>query len=118
MRKIEIFDPIMCHAKGDCTQHTDPEFLRIVTVINTLQEKGIEIKRYNHASQPLDFVFNEVICDFLLKNGAEMLPVTLVDGQIAKTRGYPTDEELSSWLEINVKTSDIKEGRCGKTGCC
>ena len=30
------------------------------------------------------------------------MPVTLVDGKVAKTKKYPTNEELSEWLGIQI----------------
>lgn len=121
MKKIEIFDPAMCCATGVCGPSIDPELMRIATVINALKEKGITIKRHGLSSEPQDFVSNKVINDILQKDGADVLPVTLVDGEIAKTKGYPTNEELSAWLdtEIQIKQPEKTGGCCcGSEGCC
>jgi hypothetical protein len=123
MKKIEIFDPAMCCSTGVCGPSVDPELMRIATVINMLKNKGIIIKRHGLSSEPQDFVSNKVISDILQKEGAEVLPVTLVDGEIAKTREYPTNVELSKWLEIDISTKakvTLKKGGCGcgTKGCC
>lgn len=121
MKKIEIFDPAMCCSTGVCGPSIDPELLRIATVINMLKEKGIIIKRYGLSNEPQDFVSNKAISDILQKEGADILPVTLVDGEVAKTKEYPTNEELSKWLGIEIKTKRFeKKGGCGcgPTGCC
>ena len=123
MKKIEIFDPAMCCSTGVCGPSVDPELMRVATVINTLKEKGILIKRHGLSNEPQDFISNKVISDILQKEGADVLPVTLVDGEIAKTREYPTNEELSKWLDVDVGAKAkviLKKGGCGcgPKGCC
>lgn len=121
MKKIEIFDPAMCCSTGVCGPSIDPELLRVATVIKSLKEKGIIIKRHGLSSEPQDFISNKVISDLLQKEGADILPVTLVDGEIAKTKVYPTNEELSRWLNVELRTKQpAKKGGCccGPKGCC
>ena len=102
MKKIEIFDPAMCCSTGVCGPAIDPELLRIATVINSLKGKGIIISRHGLSSDPQNFLSNQVINDILLKEGAGVLPVTLTDGQVVKTKIYPTNQELSDWLGIQI----------------
>ena len=124
MKKIEIFDPAMCCETGVCGPAIDPELLRMATVINNLKEKGIEIKRYGLANQPQEFISNTTISDLLQAEGAEVLPVTLMDGEVIKKKEYPTNEELSSWLGVELKTKhtfEVKQENgdcCGPNGCC
>jgi hypothetical protein len=120
MRKIEIFDPAMCCSTGVCGPSIDPELMRIATVINSLKDKGIIIKRHGLSNEPQDFIANKVISDLLQKEGAEILPVTLVDGAVAKTKEYPTNEEIEKWLEIEIesKPAVIINSSCGPKGCC
>ncbi len=119
MKKVEIFDPAMCCSTGVCGPSIDSELLRIATVIDLLKQKGIVIKRHGLAGEPQDFITNKVINEILQKEGADVLPVTLVDGEIAKTKQYPTNEELSNWLDTKI---EMKQPRrrcdCGSKGCC
>jgi hypothetical protein len=121
MKKIEIFDPAMCCSTGVCGASIDPDLMRIATVINALKEKGITIQRHGLASEPQDFLQHPVIGPLLHKNGVEILPVTLLDGEVAKTKQYPTNEELCKWLGIEIKVGTAGEGSCcccGSNGCC
>lgn len=102
MKKIEIFDPAMCCATGVCGPAIDPELLRVATVINSLQQKGADISRHGLSNDPMAFITNQTINDLLQQGGAEILPVTLVDGQVAKTKTYPTNQELSDWLGMTI----------------
>ena len=120
MKKVEIFDPAMCCSTGVCGPSIDPELMRVATVINALKEKGIVIKRHGLSSEPQDFISNKVISDILQKEGADILPVTLVDGEVAKTKVYPTNEELSTWLETEIDSKQPSKDNsccCGPKGC-
>lgn len=121
MKKIEIFDPAMCCATGVCGPSIDPELMRMATVINSLQDKGIIIKRHGLSNEPQDFITNKVINDLLQKEGADILPVTLVDGAVVKTKAYPTNDEIEKWLDIVIEPKPaviIRDGCCGPKGCC
>jgi len=121
MKKVEIFDPAMCCSTGICGPSIDPELMRMATVVNSLKEKGIIIKRHGLSNEPQDFISNKVINDILQKEGADVLPVTLVNGEVAKTKEYPTNDELTKWLgvEIITKQPEEKSGCCGGSkGCC
>lgn len=121
MKTIEIFDPAMCCSTGVCGPSIDPDLMRMATVINALKEKGIVVKRHGLSAEPQDFISNKVVSDLLQTEGASILPVTLVDGKIAKAKEYPTNEELSDWLGVKIKTSQ-PQGKggcgCGPKGCC
>jgi hypothetical protein len=60
MKKMIIFDPAMCCSTGVCGPGIDPELLRVSTVLNNLQSKGIMVERYNLTSNPSVFVDNKI----------------------------------------------------------
>ena len=104
MKNIEIFDPGMCCSTGVCGPGIDPELMRMATLVNSLARKGIQIKRHNLSNEPQDFVANKLVGALLAKEGAEVLPITLLDGEVVKTHQYPTNEELSGWLGMRIGT--------------
>jgi hypothetical protein len=126
MKNIEIFDPSMCCSTGVCGPAIDPELMRMATLVNSLGRKGIEIKRHNLSSEPQDFVANKAVSDLLAKEGAEVLPITLLDGEVVKTHQYPTNEELSEWLgmRIGARTAPLTKAsistgcNCSDGNCC
>ena len=121
MKTIDIFDPAMCCSTGVCGPSIDPELMRMATVINTLKEKGIIIKRHGLSAEPQDFISNKAISDILQKEGAGILPVTLVDGKVAKSKEYPTNEEISNWLGIQINFQNKPNTSTTITkdeGCC
>jgi hypothetical protein len=118
MEIIEIFDPAMCCETGVCGPGIDPELMRVATTISSLKEKGIQIKRHGLSNEPLAFINNKVINDILQKDGVEVLPVTLLNGVIAKIKTYPTSEEFSEWLGVKINIVENKNGCCDcGTGC-
>lgn len=121
MKKLEIFDPAMCCSTGVCGPSIDPELMKIATTINALKEKGSVIQRHGLSSEPQDFVSNTTINALLQKEGVDILPVTLLDGVVVKTKTYPTNEELSKWLEVEMASETqwkTNNSCCGPKGCC
>ena len=124
MKRMVIFDPAMCCSTGVCGPSVDPELLRVSTVLNNLKNKGVLIERYNLNNNPQVFVDNAEIQRLLHQEGVDILPVTIVDGVVVKTKGYPTDAEFCSLLGLPqdvLKPSPVKVKAkgCGcKSGCC
>ena len=116
MKKMIIFDPAMCCATGVCGPSVDPELLRMSTVLNTLKKKGIEVERYNLTSNPQAFVDNKVINELLMTQGVDILPVTLLEGEVVKKGSYPSNAELCSFLELPEDTLKVKQGRALNMG--
>ena len=81
MKKIEIFDPAMCCPTGLCGTNINPELMRIS---------------------------NKTVNEYLQKNGAEALPITLVDGEIAVSKTYPTTKQMSEWTGVNLDLMPAK----------
>jgi len=123
MKKMIIFDPAMCCSTGVCGPSIDPELLRVSTVLNNLQRKGIVVERHNLTGNPSVFVSNKIINDLLNSDGVDILPITIVDDNVVKTKAYPTNEEFCGMLDIPedfIKTVTKIElnGCCCKGGCC
>lgn len=123
MVKMIIFEPAMCCSTGLCGPVINPELMRISTVISNLEKNGVKVERYNLNSNPQAFVDNIVINEILKQDGVEVLPVTIVDGKVVKTKSYPTNDELLKFLDIPEnylkakKTLEVKDCCCGDK-CC
>jgi len=127
MKKMIIFDPAMCCSTGVCGPSVDKDLLRVSTVLNNLKNNGVIVERHNLTSNPQIFVDTAVISTMLLKEGVEVLPITMVDGEVVKTKAYPTNEEFLSlldlpedFLKITIKKpTAAKVKSCGcEDGCC
>ncbi|MDF2520741.1 MAG: arsenical resistance operon transcriptional repressor ArsD [Clostridia bacterium] len=117
MKRMVIFDPAMCCSTGVCGPSVDPELLRVSTLLNNLKKKGVMVERYNLTNNPQIFVDNKEINKLLNDEGVEVLPVTVVDGVVVKTKAYPADEEFCTLLglpeDFLKATVKIKAEGCG-----
>lgn len=123
MAKMIIFDPAMCCSTGVCGPSIDPELMRVSTVISNLDKHGIKVERYNLTYNPQVFVDNKTINELLNKDGVDILPVTIVDGKVIKTKNYPTNEEFAKYLGVpedylGPKAKLGSNGCCCESGCC
>lgn len=100
MKEMKIYDPAMCCSTGVCGPSVDENLLRVSTVINKLEKQGVEIIRHNLSSDPQAFIDNKLVNDLLVSEGVDVLPVTIVDGKIKKTKEYPTNNEFIEFLDI------------------
>ena len=120
-KKIEIFDPAMCCSTGVCGPSVNVELLRVATVINSLANKGIMITRFGLSSEPQAFVDNTIINQLLMEEGVEILPVTMLDGEVVKTKEYPSNMEFAQYLDIKaeeLEKNDKPKSCCCSEGCC
>lgn len=116
MIKLEIFDPAMCCSTGICGPSIDPELLRVSTIVNNLNKKGINVIRHNLSQEPQAFLDNSSVSNLLKSKGANALPITILNGEVVKLGSYPTNKELSEWFGINQLDLTTIEPK--KTGCC
>ncbi len=123
MKTIEIFDPAMCCSTGVCGPSVNKELLRIATIIETLKKMGIHVTRHNLSSEPQAFIQNTTVNQLLRAEGADVLPVTLVDGEVAVKGGYPSSAQMSEWTGKDLRYIPLPaQLSCGNTSgdsnCC
>jgi AhpD family alkylhydroperoxidase len=102
-QKIEVFDPPLCCPTGVCGPNVDPQLPRFAADCDWLVNQGIEVTRFNLAQQPDAFAANETMREILRQEGAESLPVVLVNGSIMSRGRYPSRKELAQWVDLTVK---------------
>ena len=127
MKTIEIFDPAMCCPTGLCGTTIDPNLMRIAVIVDTLKKKGVNISRHNLKEEPMIYVTNKKVNDLLQSKGVDVLPITLVDEEVAVTGEYPTTRQMAEWSGVNLDFMPIQEEKpkpeeknkcCGGSDCC
>ena len=98
--KVEIYDPALCCSSGLCGPTLDPVLVRMNDAVMALKKQGIEIERFNLAQQTQAFMTNKTVADLLHKNGKDILPIIIVNGEVFRTSGYPSYEDLCKALGI------------------
>lgn len=97
---IEIYDPPMCCSSGLCGPDVDDNLLNINELILELKDKGAEVKRYLINQQPKKFTERQDIVDLLNEEGVDILPITVIDGEIVKKNEYPDKETFFNKLNL------------------
>lgn len=118
MVKMIIFDPAMCCSTGLCGPVIDTELLRVSTVLNNLEKNGVKVERYNLTNNPQAFVDNTIINEVLNRDGIDVLPVTVVDDKVVKTKSYPTNDEFLKFLDVPESYLKAKGSLEIKGSCC
>ena len=120
MKTIQVFDPALCCSSGVCGVELDQSLVNFAADVDWAKQGGALIERFNLAQQPMSFVENTVVKDMLALSGQGVLPLTLVDGQVALAGPYPSRDELSRWLEKPQSAADQDEAFSTTTGsgCC
>jgi hypothetical protein len=118
MKKIEIFEVALCCSTGVCGPSVNEDLLRITAAVNKINSSGGNAIRYNLNSNPEVYVKNATVNDLLVKEGETVLPITLLDGTVVKTKAYPSNSELAEWSSIPLESENSTSG-CGcNSACC
>ncbi len=101
IRKVEVFDPVMCCSTGVCGPSVDPKLLTASRDLAWLsRQPGVTVQRFNLALEPQAFVANEIV-SYELQADSEVPPLVVIDGQIAFQGEYPSRTELCRFLNID-----------------
>jgi hypothetical protein len=95
---IEIFDPPLCCPTGLCGPVLDTTLVDLADAVTTLTGEGRSVVRHMMTSDPQAFMRNRTVYDLIKARQLEVLPITVVRGQVVKTSAYPTLDELHAAL--------------------
>lgn len=121
MSKMQIFEPAMCCSTGLCGVSVDSELLRVSTVLNNLKNNNVIVDRFNLSSAPQEFVTNQIVNTFLNENGADGLPVVILDNEIVISGRYPSNEEFVNLLNVPISyvgQTETEDCGCSGGSCC
>ncbi len=98
MKTIRIYDPPMCCSTGVCGTDVDPDLANFAAMLSQLAERGVLIERFNLGKEPLAFVKNESVKNLLENEGADVLPLVFLDGEIRFKGRYPNQDERPAFI--------------------
>lgn len=120
MATIQIFDPVQYQHPGMSTNQVEQLMADLAADIDWIAESGARVERFNHGQQPQAFADNPTVKALLDRDGADALPVILVDGEVALSGRYPSRTELVTWsgskklVVLQSNPSDCcSGGQCG-----
>ncbi len=97
---VEIYEPAQCCSTGVCGPDVDEALVHFVADAAWANGQGYALTRRNLAQEPLAFAQNPVVAGMLQVTGPSILPLTLLNGQVALAGRYPTRAELTRWLSV------------------
>lgn len=124
MKTILIYDKPMCCSTGICGPQVDPVLPRFAADLDWLKSQGHQVERYNLAQQPQAFVENPTIQKEVMVQGANCLPIIVVDGEIVSRKAYPSRDMLATWAGMQTTQTGLpimgqsSGSCCGDSGCC
>lgn len=69
MKTLSVYDPALCCSTGVCGTDVDQALVTFSADV----ERGVTVTRYNLAQQPMAFIDNTVVKNFLENSGVEGL---------------------------------------------
>jgi hypothetical protein len=95
---VEFFDPPMCCPSGLCRPTLDQTLLDVNEMIMSLQQENLRVERYQMSSNPNAFLGNAEVMKLVREKQMEALPIIVVHGEIIKSGGYPSLDEVRTAL--------------------
>lgn len=114
--KLDVFDPAMCCSTGVCGPSIDPDLARFAGDLQWLAAEGVQVTRYNLASEPQAFADSQVATTALRERGDAALPLIVVDGLAVSFGVYPSRDALARWGGLRPVAVTIDAA--GDGGCC
>ncbi len=96
--QVEFFDPPMCCPTGLCGPVLDQTLLDTSEMIESLQEEGYRVERYQMASHPQVFLSNPDVMKRVQEKQMAALPIVLVEGKVIAEGNYPKIAEIKRYL--------------------
>jgi AhpD family alkylhydroperoxidase len=90
----------MCCSTGVCGPEVDPALVSFAADLKSLQDQGVDVRRFGLAQNPAAFVENDLVREALTKTGEAALPLVLVGGAVVASGRYPTRTEFAAWLGL------------------
>lgn len=118
MSRIQIFDPALCCSSGVCGTDVDQSLVIFAADVEWARQQGAQIERLNLAQQPEAFATNATVLQLLQRSGQQVLPVVLVDGELAMAGRYPDRSELAQWAAVTVPRTIAVATSCSTPDCC
>jgi hypothetical protein len=117
MKKIQVFDPALCCSSGVCGSDVDQKLVDFSADVDWAMQQGLVIERFNLAQQPMAFAENSAVKALLERSGESVLPITLVDGEVAFAGRYPTRDDLARWIGVATPATPPELAATGSS-CC
>ena len=101
MVTLSVFDPVQGCAVGLCGPEQDEALARFAADLEWLQQRGVEVRRFNLGHEPGAFASNPVVKRLILSEGLASLPVVMVGDAVIAVGRHPGRDELCAGLKLS-----------------
>ncbi|HEY0877019.1 MAG TPA: arsenic metallochaperone ArsD family protein [Zeimonas sp.] len=113
MTRIQIFESARSEAGRDTRKR-----LEAMADLARAREQGADIEHHEFASDAVEFLRDPQVKAYIDTEGADALPLVLVDGRQALAGRYPTQAELARWSGLSIVAVKVDSGNCCSGGHC
>lgn len=117
---LQIYEPAMCCSTGLCGPDPDEALVQFSADIKSLSAEGLAVQRFNLSQSPDAFVDERVVNEAITREGMDVLPVVLREGEIVSRGRYPSRSELARMAGPAEPVPAAGGSCCGghDTSCC
>jgi hypothetical protein len=108
---IEVYDPAMCCSTGVCGPDVDDALADFANDIKWLKSQGVDVKRYNLGQEPEAFKMCVPVLTRIQKEGSDVLPIIMVNGEMVSEGGYPDRSTLMQWSGLTRNNGSERRSR-------
>ena len=119
-QSLKVYEPAMCCSTGVCGPDVDTQLVQFASDLEWIKAQGVALHRFNLAQNPNAFVEEALVSKMLSEKGEDVLPVILLNGQVAFHSRYPDRSELADILNLNTDASSSNDSSscCDDSTCC
>ena len=101
MTKITIFEEAMCCSTGVCGPDPDKELVRVTNTVEKLEDEhsDVTVERANMSADIQRFLEHEAVHEKVESDGPDVLPITVVDGDIIAEGDYMSYDALTDAID-------------------
>lgn len=101
MSKLVIYDPAMCCPSGMCGVSIDSEIVRVATVLHAFRKHGVEVKRFNLTSNPMEFMNQQQVNKYINEQGVGCLPIVVLNDKVVLVGRYPSNQDMCEYVGLS-----------------
>ena len=104
MPTLQIYEPAMCCSTGLCGPDPDEALVQFTADTQSPSAEGVAVERFNLSQSPDALVDEQVVLEAISREGMDVLPIVLREGEIVSKGSYPSRGELSRLAGPGVRT--------------
>jgi len=88
----------MCCSTGVCGPDGEDSLAQFASIVDWAKRSGHQVERYDLGHSPGAFASNAFVRDMIEKEGMDVLPLVLIDGEVLIKGAYPSRDAVTSRL--------------------